>query len=203
MRKVISETGNYPIGWTRDPILVFLQFPGIGCIQNQTKKSMKQLILLFAAMSISCMLCAQKLKESEVPPAVKTTFKKSFPNAKGIEWSKESENEFEAEFKNGKLIQAANFDAAGKWLATETKIKKAELPSAAQATIKKDFPGFDMEEVEKVETPDKGMFYEVKLEKGEKAVTVEIAADGKVLKKEEGDEKEEGEKKEEKEKKKK
>ncbi len=141
---------------------------------------------------ISCFVCfsiitsfAQKLKESEVPTAVKSTFSKIFPKASGVKWSKESETEFEAEFKNGKSEVSANFNNAGERVVTETEIKKAELPSSVSATIKKEFAGYELEEAEKVEMPGKEMFYEVELEKGEVTYSVQIAADGKVLKKEE------------------
>ncbi len=149
---------------------------------------MKQLVILCTALSLSGMVSAQKLKESEVPAPVQAAFKKNFPTAKGVEWSKENESEFEAEFKNGSVETAANFDASGKWLITETEIKKSELPAAVQAAVKKDFTGYDIEEVEKAETPDKEMLYEVKLEKGENTITLQLSKDGKVLKKEEGKE---------------
>ena len=158
---------------------------------------MKQIVLLFAAVLLSGILHAQKLKESEVPATVMAFFKKSFPAAKNVKWSKESESEFEAEFKNGAQEQAANFDATGKWLVTETEIKKADLPAPVQATIKKEVDGYKMEEVEKAETPDNGILYEVELEKGETILSVQISKEGKVLKKEEEKEHDEKEKKKE------
>jgi len=145
---------------------------------------MKQIALVCAVVFVSGALHAQKLKESEVPEPVKSSFSKSFPNAKGVEWSKESEGEFEAEFKSGSLKHSANFDSSGKWLITETEIKKADLPTMVQATIKKEFGGLKIEEVEKVETPE-GISYEVELEKGEVTYSVQLASDGKILKKEE------------------
>ena len=132
---------------------------------------------------------AQKLKESEVPKAVKDAFAKRFPNTKGIEWSKESETEFEAEFKAGGKEQSANFDQSGKWLVTETVIKKADLPQSVQTALTKEFAGYKVEEAEKVETANDGTQYEVALEKGELNYEVLFSADGKVLKKEEKKEK--------------
>lgn len=142
-------------------------------------------VMIVLAILVTGMAQAQKLKESEVPKAVKDSFAKSFPNIKGVEWSKESATEFEAEFKNEGKEQSANFDQAGKWLGTETEIKKSELPQAVQTAIAKEFAGFKIEEAEKAETPDKGMFYEVELKKGELNYEVQFSADGKVLTKEE------------------
>ena len=122
------------------------------------------------------------LKDSEIPAAVKTAFAKTFPNAKGVKWSKESVTEFEAEFKAGGKEMSSNFDQAGKWVATETEIQSSELPPAVTATLAKDFAGYKIEEAEKVETPDKGTYYELAVKNGKK-MEVEINRDGKVMKK--------------------
>jgi uncharacterized membrane protein YkoI len=148
-------------------------------------------IMIALAILVSGFAQAQKLKESEVPKAVKDSFSKRFPNTKGVEWSKESATEFEVEFKNASKEQSANFDPTGKWLETETELKKSELPQAVQAAIAKEFAGYKIEEAEKTETADKGMFYEVEIEKGELNYEVQFSADGKVLKKEEKKEKDE------------
>ena len=153
---------------------------------------MKQILIPVAMLLIVGSASGQKLKESEVPVAVKEAFKKQFATAKSVKWSKEGTDEFEAEFKSGKDEQAANFDKSGKWLITETEISEKSLPAAVQATIKKDFSGYKIEETEKADTPDKGSFFEIKLEKGEKTIIVQVSSDGKVLKQEEekeGDEK--------------
>ena len=57
-------------------------------------------IMIAVLILVSGFAQAQKLKESEVPKAIKESFSKRFPNTKGVEWSKESSTEFEAEFKN-------------------------------------------------------------------------------------------------------
>lgn len=135
-------------------------------------------MVLFSASSYG-----QALKESEVPVGIKTVFSEKFPDAKKVKWSKESETEYEAEFKRGTLSQAANFDSAGKWIATETEIKPSSLPPSVKAVIAQDFIGFGIEESEKVETPDKGTFYEVTVEKGKLAYNLEISVNGDVLSK--------------------
>ncbi len=152
---------------------------------------MKQIILFCVFSLIAGLTHAQKLKDSDVPVSVQSAFSKLFPTATEVKWSKESANEFEAEFKMNKTEKSANFDQTGRWLGTETEIKSAGLPQPVLATISKDFAGYKIEESEKAETPDKGTFYEMELEKGESKIEVQISADGKVLKKEEKKEKEE------------
>ncbi|HLZ16573.1 MAG TPA: PepSY-like domain-containing protein [Cyclobacteriaceae bacterium] len=135
----------------------------------------------------------QKLRESEVPQAVRKAFAEKFKSVKEVKWSKEGTTEFEAEFDAGKQEKSANFDNTGKWLVTESEIKAAELPQPVQATITREFAGYKIEEAEKAESSDKGSFFEVALTSGKNKYEVQLSAEGKVLKKEEV--KEKGEKK--------
>lgn len=153
---------------------------------------MKKTAMLCAAMLVSGFVFAQKKTEKvNVPAAVQAAFAKQFPSAKSVEWSMESKTEYEAEFKNGAFEQAANFDASGKWVVTETEIKKADLPAAVTKVIAKDFAGYKTEEVEKVEKPG-SVYYELKVEKGETSYVVEVSPEGKVLKKQQEKEEKKG-----------
>jgi len=100
-----------------------------------------------------------------------------------VKWSKEGATEFEAEFEINKRAQSANFDTKGKWLVTETEIKKSDLPPSVQVTIEKEFPGYKIEEAEKAESWDNGSFYEVELKNGKLKYEIQLTADGKVIKK--------------------
>jgi hypothetical protein len=146
---------------------------------------MKQISFIAALVLIAAGSNAQKLQESAVPTEVKSAFAKKFPNARAVKWSKETATEFEAEFKNGSMEQAANFDATGNWVVTETEIKKSDLPADVVKAITKDFPGYKITEVEKVEKPDHTELFEAKVEKGEKTYVVQVSQQGKILKKEE------------------
>lgn len=145
--------------------------------------------LLVATCLISGNALAQKLKENEVPAAVKDGFIKRFPDAADVSWSKENSKEFEAEFEINDVEQSVNFDDSGKWLVTETEIKKTDLPKAVLSALAKDFPGYEIEEAEKAESSTQGDFYEVELEKKEMSLEIQITAAGKVQKKEEKKEK--------------
>ena len=123
------------------------------------------LLLLMATCLITGYAPAQKLKENEVPAAVKDGFIKHFPDAKNVTWSKENSKEFEAEFEINDNEQSANFDDSGKWLVTETEIKKTDLPETVVSALAKDFPSYKIEEAEKAESSMQGDFYEVALEK--------------------------------------
>lgn len=125
----------------------------------------------------------EKSKEVTVPSAVMEAFTKQFPGASNVKWSLESENEYEAEYEIGEIEQASNFDASGKWLVTETVVSQNDLPAAVQSSLAAAYEGFIITKAEKVETFDKGTSYEVKLKKDEKVISLDVSADGVILKK--------------------
>ncbi len=56
-------------------------------------------------------------------------------------------------------------------------------PVVVKNSISKEFAGYKIAEAEKAETPDKGMFYEVEIEKGRMGYVIKISPEGNVLKK--------------------
>jgi hypothetical protein len=151
--------------------------------------TMKISTVLCLVLLISGYASAQKLKENEVPLAVKKTFQQKFAGAKEVKWSKESATEFEAEFDLGGHEQSASFDNSGQWKETEIEIKKYELPQAVQATLAKEFEGYKIEEAEKAESPGPGSYYEVALKNGKVKYEVKLSPEGKVITKVEKNEK--------------
>ncbi len=143
---------------------------------------MKKLIISTALIGITLIGYSQSLKESEVPVAVKNSFKKSFPDATDVKWSKEGTNEFESEFKSGKEEMSAVFDYTGTWINTETEIEVKDLPAAVQSSIRKTYPDFKIEEAELLETPDGVKSYEVEIKKGSKKHEIVVLADGRITK---------------------
>src|SRR6478735_2122107 len=121
---------------------------------------MKQIVVLLLAVFMFGCADAQKLKDNDIPPPVKQTFTQKFPNVKNVTWDKEDDASIEAEFKIGKTKYSATFDQAGKWLETESEIKKSELPETVLSAIAKEFSGFKIEEAERLETPESGKVYE-------------------------------------------
>ena len=155
------------------------------CYFVSTKIEAMKLVLISVIAFAASISFAQKVKESEVPAAVKQAFKQKFTAVKSVRWSKESENEFEAEFKINGVEHSSNFDNAGKWLVTETEVKTKDLPVAVIAVLKKDFIDFKIEEAEKVENAANELFYELALEKGESNIELKISPEGIIISKEE------------------
>ncbi len=146
---------------------------------------MKQLMLFSMVFVFTGFAHAQKLKASEVPAAIKQSFGSLFPKAEEVRWSKEGSAGFEAEFEIAGIEKSANFDVVGKWMETETEIKSSELPQEVQAALAKEFAGFKIGEVEKVESPEYALLYEMDLKKEKMTFEVQFSADGKLVRKEE------------------
>lgn len=107
-------------------------------------------VTLIVAMCLGVFLgYSQKVKEAEVPAAVKDAFKKQHPTAKVEAWEKEDAG-YEAEFADGKAEGTATYDAAGKLLETEMEIKVAELPKAVSDYITKNAAGKKIDEASKI-----------------------------------------------------
>lgn len=116
---------------------------------------MKKSMFIAAGLIISLAACAQKVKEANVPTAVKDSFKKSYKDAKEAKWEKEGAN-FEAEFEIGETEQSVLIDASGRILETEVEIKVEELPTAVKDYITKNYKDAKIKEAAKI-TDTKGM----------------------------------------------
>jgi hypothetical protein len=118
----------------------------------------------------------------KVPEKVVATFNAMFPDAHEIEWGKESDTEYEAEFEmNGKEI-SSNFDSDGICLVTETVLSIIDLPESILKTVKSQFNGSDIEKVESVEKTGEPIQYELLVETAENEMEVVLDVSGEILK---------------------
>jgi hypothetical protein len=148
-------------------------------IRNTSKKI---IYLLLTAALMSNTAYAQKIAADKVPAAVKSAFKAKFPSVTKSSWEMEK-SEYEANFKLNGEEMSANFDNTGKWLETETEIKVSALPAPVQSALRKDFPGFKINEASKIESVKNGNGFEAEIEKGEETFDVLFTVDGKLLSK--------------------
>lgn len=137
----------------------------------------KSIMMMSILLGFGVMSCAQS-----TPSSVKSAFEKKFPKAKSVEWEKENDSEWEAEFKMNGVEYSANFSNDGTWKETEHEIKESELPSAVKSTLIDQFGDYKVEEVEMIEAPEFSG-YEIEIEKGEETIELVIDNSGKVLKK--------------------
>jgi hypothetical protein len=144
---------------------------------------MKKLnVLTMLAITIALSSCAQNKSKQNAPQSVISSFTNKFPKAKKVEWSKENENEWEAEFKMNHMEYSANFSTNGEWLETEYEIKTSEIPSNIKNILDKNFEDYDIEDAEISETAQ-GKSYEFEIEVGEQEYEVTIDHKGNLTKK--------------------
>lgn len=145
---------------------------------------MKKSIVILVALAFGLFACAQK-----PPKAVSKNFSKKFTTATKVKWDQEEENEWEAEFVMNGNKMSASFDAHGKWMATEGKLKEKDLPATVAKAVETAYSDWDIEAVESIEKPDfKG--YEIGIEKGKEEMEILVTADGKIKVNKESEEEE-------------
>jgi hypothetical protein len=138
---------------------------------------MKKAMLLFAVGFIAISACGQKLKEADVPAAVKGAFTKAYPNTKAGSWEKENGN-FEAEFTFNKVEMSVMVDPSGNITETESEIKVSELSKTIADYCAKNYPGKKIAEASKIVDAKGVITYEAEINK----MDVLFSADGKFIK---------------------
>ncbi|MEP6646250.1 MAG: PepSY-like domain-containing protein [Saprospiraceae bacterium] len=126
---------------------------------------------------------AQKLSSDKVPAAVTSAFKSRFPAVTKVSWEMEDAKEYEANFKQNGEEASASFDLKGVWMETEMEMENSDLPASIKTTLDKEFAGYKLKELNKVENVKDGHVYEAVIEKGEENWEVVFTAAGKVVNK--------------------
>mgnify|MGYP003395494714 CR=1 FL=1 len=127
---------------------------------------MKKSILLFAMAFVALAVNAQKVKEADVPPAIKAAFTKMHPNAKVDKWEKEGTN-YEAEFTENKVETSVELGPNGQLIATEIEINVSELPKAIAEYCAKNMPGKKIAEASKITTASGTVSYEAEVDEAD------------------------------------
>ena len=123
---------------------------------------------------------AQKVKEADVPSAVKDAFKKAHPTAKAEKWEKEDGN-FEVEYDMSKTEASDVYDPSGKLVQTEVEIKASELPKGVSEYVTKNLAGKKIDEAAKITEANGTITYEAEIGKADYI----FDANGNFIKKEE------------------
>jgi hypothetical protein len=106
---------------------------------------------------------AQKLKDSEVPSAVKEAQEQLYPKIKVSKWEKE-ENLYEASFLVNKIETSTVYDPAGALMATETEIAPSELPANVTHYVKRVLGGKKITDASKILDATGSLSYEAEVE---------------------------------------
>ncbi|TAL40647.1 MAG: hypothetical protein EPN92_14310 [Chitinophagaceae bacterium] len=99
---------------------------------------------------------------SEVNEKVLKAFKETFTNATNVAWL-ESNNYYEANFKQSAITTRARYDVEGNLLSTIRYYYEENLPSFITAKLKKKYPGKSVFGVTETANEDEVLYY-IKLE---------------------------------------
>lgn len=127
---------------------------------TQLPNNLMQGASLSAGVKVGFFAIGSKKRHSRntPPDAVLNGFMEKFPNAPAnVRWHREHQGVWEAEFSANDAATAANFDANGQWLETETAITLADLPVALQTAMK----DVKTKEINKIQKADGTVIYEV------------------------------------------
>ncbi len=119
--------------------------------------------------------------QEKAPEAVRKTFAEKYPGENDPDWHKDSNGNYESNFKIDGESLRADFSPNGKWIETERSIKKDDLPKLVKDVINKYYSGWEIAEIEEVDHHKKGRFYDVEFKQKGKNKDVEIKPDGTVI----------------------
>lgn len=120
------------------------------------KKSILTLGVVIAALTT---VNAQSVNNSKVPAGVKSSFAKSFPEAKKVKWEIEKGN-YEAGYYQNGLEMAALYTPSGKMIESEAGIKVSDLPTYVTDYLNKNLKGKKVEEAAKITKSNGEINYE-------------------------------------------
>lgn len=142
---------------------------------------MKLSIFCYSLMAMILFAGCNTTAKGQVPKEVKATFKSMYPKENDPDWHKDKNGNFESNFKKDGKHYKADFSPDGKWLETERRILKKDLPNVIREKIDKDFKDYKLVEIEEVDHNSKGRFYDVELKKDGKKKDVEFNAQGNII----------------------
>ena len=145
---------------------------------------MKKIILTLAVVCGMQFAFAQDIKEAQVPAVILNTYKQNFKSAKFSDWEIKSNGMYEVEFKTSLTGKdhTALFTPEGKLYQHKQELATKDLPAAVTASIKKDFKGYRIDDVDRIDQQGK-VTYKVSLKSNAQDYDVVIGANGSVISK--------------------
>ncbi|MCO5235264.1 MAG: PepSY-like domain-containing protein [Chitinophagaceae bacterium] len=145
---------------------------------------MKKYFLSALALLITfATVTGQDIPKRNVPSVILNNFQKSFPNAKDVEWEKKGDV-YKVDFETGTFRNdhSAWYNAGGELIRHKQEISKKNLPRAVLAAIEKDYPGYRVNDVEKI-TEKNQVSYKMEVKSLTEDWDIIYDASGKILSK--------------------
>jgi len=134
-------------------------------------------------VSLTALAQEKKITAKQVPAAVISAFKNSYPNATIRGYAQEKEHGktfYEIESNEGTTRRDILYNPDGTVAETEESIPPTDLPANAQQAIHQKYPKAVISLAEKTTAGDK-ITYEVAARQGKRRISMEFDANGKVL----------------------
>jgi len=111
-----------------------------------------------------------------------SAFYEMYPDAKRVEWERKI-GYFVADFKDNGKERDSWFDAAGKWVLTETEIPVNDIPAVIKEAINNtEYNGWHIDDADYLERIDMEPVYVIEVEKGDTEVDRTFSETGELLK---------------------
>ena len=136
---------------------------------------MKSSLVLFLFLTLFT------VRADGVPDYIEEIFRKKYPEITQPKWEPESNDSWEANFEVDGIKYRVDFDSDGNWIETEHDITYDELPAEVRSVIEIKYNPNDIRDIEAVENPTHGKFYDVEFQQGVGKKDVMFNAKGKVL----------------------
>lgn len=133
---------------------------------------------LFFFLCFHLQITQVSCQEVEVPKAVAQAFIEQYPGENDPDWEIDAHGNWESHFKIDGIKYRADYRPDGRWVETETSIKKKNLPKPIKKAIKNNYKDEDITEVEFVTSATLGEFYDVEFKRKGKNKDVMYRADG-------------------------
>lgn len=132
-------------------------------------------------LSVAVPLMANRVKADDVPKIVEKGFEQYYPGVEVDKWEQDDKKRWEAKFELNDIKYRADFFEDGSWRETERDIDFLELPYAIRKSIMENFADEELNEIEWVDSPDKGQFFDVEFKKEGPNMDVVYAPDGTII----------------------
>jgi len=122
----------------------------------------KEMIIFLCLLTTGFTSCSQRIKEADVPGAVKLKLASMYPGIKNAKWDKE-EGKYEAAFKNNGVETSVLIDGAGMHMQTEIDIQVSALPQGVNHYAEKNLSWKKITEASKITDAKGDINYEVEI----------------------------------------
>ncbi len=127
---------------------------------------MKYMSVFIIAIACQFNLNAQKITESAVPTAVKTSYTQMFNNIPVTGWELENGN-YEASYMQGGVSSAVLYASDGKLIQLEYAIGLGDMPEAALTYMRTNVPDKKLGDMTRIKTVTGSISYEIETSGGD------------------------------------